>query len=77
MIYPLIFVLQAILILFGPMACSAELIVEQIIDNNTNLFSLWEDILKYDFTVISEEKVDRDDYNNPPSLTLELIPDEM
>ena len=59
------------------MACSAELIVEQIIDNNTNLFSLWEDILKYDFKVISEEKVDRDDYNNPPSLTLELIPDEM
>ena len=76
-IYPLIYVLQAIFILFGPMACSAELIVEQIIDNNTKLFGLWEDILKCDFTVISEEKVDRNDYNNQPSLTLELIPDEM
>ena len=76
-IYSLIFVLQAIFILFGPMACSAELIVEQIIDNNTKLFSLWEDILRYDFTVISEEKVDRNEYNIQPSLTLELTPDEM
>ena len=76
-VYPLIFALQAVFILFGPMACSAELTVEQIIDHNTRLFSLWEDILKCDFSVISEEKVDRIKFNNLTSLTLESMPDEM
>lgn len=44
--YPIILTFQNTFILFGPMACTAEVVVGQIVESITDLFCRWEDILE-------------------------------
>ena len=45
-IYPIILTIQTAFIFFGPMACSAELVVGAIVESVTDVFCQWEDILE-------------------------------
>ena len=73
--YPFFHAFQASIILFGPLVCSAELVARQIVDNLTDLFSLWEEILKYGSNGILKEHTNKPQLNNSRSLVLDLEPD--
>ena len=41
-VYPIIIIIEMLLIGFGPMACSAEIVIGQIVDSITDLYCQWE-----------------------------------
>ena len=48
-VYPIVATIAMMCINLGPMTCSAELVVGQIVDSITQLYCQWEEALKYDF----------------------------
>ena len=73
--YPFFHAFQASIIFFGPLVCSAELVARQIVDNLTDLFSQWEEMLKCGSNGIQKENTKNRQLNNSRSLVLDLEPD--
>ena len=46
-IYPILFFIEHLFLFFGPLACSAELIIGQIVDSIADLYGKWDESLKY------------------------------
>ena len=73
--YPFFHAFQASIIFFGPLVCSAELVARQIVDNLTDLFSQWEEVLKCGSNGSLKENTNNPQLNNSRSLVLDLEPD--
>ena len=76
-VYPILVVMLTSLCLFGPMTCSAELVVGQIINSITDLFSQWNSILKCGVKAFPEDNVKRNQSSYPGNSSLELELDKM
>ena len=76
-IYPILHAFTTAFILFGPMACSAELLAGQIVKSITDLFCQWEDILKCCSNECSENNARKTQSKNSGALAFQLEQNEM
>ena len=74
--YPILLAIQTSIIFFGPLVCSAEIVAGQIVNNLTDLFGLWEELLKCGSNDLMKDKDNKPHLNISGSLILDLQPDK-
>ena len=78
-VYPILFSIQSILILYGPLSCAAELISCELINSLSYLFEDWMELIQCDQGRINQfnsNKKDETDYEGP-ELTVDVESCEM
>ena len=72
-IFPILFFIEHLFFFFGPLACSAELIIGQIVDNIADLYGKWEDSLKYGSKApLNNECADKNHCKRSESVPLDI-----
>lgn len=70
-VYPILFFIQHLFNFYGPMACTAELIIGQIVDSISKLFSDWEEKFSHSLGSIDDNNDNRNS-NSHHNLDLNL-----